>query len=490
VERVKPAAGVFNSSLFLVIGLVVLFGVTAAALAAAAHIVLWPYPIEHFEGGCIVAAEQWAAGGPLYGDPAAGQTPIYNYPPLYPLLLRWFAGGVRPFLPGRLISLLALAGAAVAAGFAARRATGATTWGLAATGFFFTLPEIDLYAVVVRADSLAVFFSAAALFVGWRFSSRLGGLAAAAGLGVAGWFVKQTAILGPAALTLWLLTSDRRRAAQFIALYGGLMLATLGLSECASHRMFLKTMLVYPGTGFTWLRMKYFVEWHLLSHSPSHVPAWAGLLAAFIGFGRGGWRASPTPWYLALNLAALALLGKEGSSRFYFIEFSVACAIGVGVALATIERGLGRWAAVAALGVVAALAALAAPRLLHDVFAGRYERVEAQRVALLRHAGDGPLLLENVGYALLAGRRDLDLVNPFLLKRLFARGVLPLAPYLEKVRQRRYAAIALDSPAARPSLITADRYPAALLAEIARYYPPPANVGGMFFYLPPPAEAP
>jgi hypothetical protein len=358
--------------------------------------------------------------------------------------------------------------------------------GLAAASFYLIVPEDVIHGTIVRVDALAACLSFLALTIGWRKPSSNAVLAAAAAVGVAAWFTKQTAVLGPAALFLWLLLHNRRRALVFGAMYVGLLAAAIGVAEMAAGGVFLKTVLGYSVAGFSWRKLAFVLYWHFLVHRPIHYLLLLSFLGGAWALVRGGWRATPWPVYFAVCLASLIWLGKAGSSSLYFLEFHLACAIGLAAVLPALRERSARLEA-GALVVAAVVCLWSLPDLAIAPFKDRDPAAERVIVAAVR-AARGPLLMENAGYAVLAGRDDLDLPNPFLAKTLIERGVIALQPYVDRTREKRYGLIVLDNPAAPPTGTTQDRFPRALLEEIDRSYRLAGAAGGSYFYLPKPAD--
>ena len=498
-----------------------LSGTACVALAAMIHLVVWPYTIEHGEGGCVLSVWRWAAGARLYADAAAGQVPTYNYPPLYAMLLRLGISSSAPFLAGRAINFAAILGVAMMVWFFVHRATGDRSAALAASLLTLVFPETVRCGPTVRVDGLAVFLSVACLLAGWRFAESRAGLVAAALLGTAAWLSKQTAVVAPAALFLWLLIQRPQvrsaecgplqageggegaarwaNAAWFAGCYVFFMAAAIGLAELLTKGLFLKNVLFYSVSVYSWPLLAGWLEWYATEDRPVHFIAMAGLVLGLFGGRQGKWRESPAVFYLLVCLASLAALGKIGSSRAYFLEFDAACAIGLGGGVGLIR---GRAAAARARSYLAAgllgagvLSILAIPGLVSDNFDDLPLGVQAAEVGVFRRAR-GPFLVEDCGFAISAGRTDLDLINPFLANQLFRRGLLDPAPYIANVRNGRYSLIVLDSLAERPDQNTSDRFPRALLEQISRSYRMVGRIGPMHFYSyrplfkgPAPAEA-
>jgi hypothetical protein len=236
----------------------------AAAVAGALELVwharvfagraAFPLDLEWLEGGMLVHAQRLAAGQPLYVPPSVDFIP-YLYTPLYPALLAAL-GKIFPFgyLLGRVVSLVAFAGALALLALAAARegaarpgqespplspprllaaAVAVAGAGAIAASFQFTGAFYDL----VRADSILLALEAAALVLAlWGRS-----LASAAAAGVVmalAFLTKQTGPVVGVGIGLGLLLVSWRRALVYGAVAGVLMSLGLLYLVKSSHGWF------------------------------------------------------------------------------------------------------------------------------------------------------------------------------------------------------------------------------------------------------------
>ncbi len=412
-------------------GSVALVGHFALFFARAA----FPLDLEWMEGGLLLHALRYAEGKNIYVPPSLEFVP-YLYTPLYPALLAALSKVVPlGYLLGRLVSILAFAGALALLLLAAVRAAGqgagvpAACWrspvrlaglglgvgaaGAVAASFVATGGFYDL----VRADSLLLVLVAATLSLG--LAAAAGGgyrTAAAAGVLIAlAFFSKQTASLLGVSIGLGLLLARWRQG----LVYGAAAAVTLGLGlllldrtsggwfwtyvyelhqshEFYARRAFVETplhlfrlarplYLVWIVAGVALLRAR-----ALHRRDVVHVAAaLGGVVSACVGFG--------TQW--AFDNAYIPAI--------YFPAFSAAIwtARLAGLALAA-PRGI-------ALPAIAALAGLAlafqvVPAALPDrrrLAPGRQDRVAAQRFLAHLRGLPGPLFIPfHPYYAVLAGQ--------------------------------------------------------------------------------------
>ncbi len=456
-------------------------GVAALALVTLVRLTWWPYPLENFEGGCVWAARLWAAGQPLYVEPHGPLPPIFNYPPLYALILRLLDSATHPFLAGRLVSLAAVLAMASMAAILARRGSGSRIAWIAAA-VFLIVPETARLGALVRVDALASALSLVALVVGAAGSPSPRRLALAALLGVAAWMTKQTAIAGPLALGLWLLSSDRRNALEFGSMYAAALIVVIALCEWASDGVFLQNVLGFSVTPFAWGRLAYFAAQYVRQDTAPHLLVLAGFALAFASRREDG-RVAPLAIYAAVTGASLVALGKEGSSHLYMFEFHAACAVGVAVGLERARSRLGS-RGITIVAVVMTLLVLASiPSVIPTRNVPSTDGPDRMLVEALR-ARPGPAILENAGYALVAGSGAPDLVNPYLAHKLFARGLFDESTHLERVASRRYALIVLESPPNAPSVVTRERFSDEFLRAIAENYAPAGRAGAYVVCVP------
>lgn len=207
--------------------------VSLAVLAAVAGLlqVVWhgaifagrasfPLDLEWMEGGTLIHAQRIARGQPIYVPPTVDFIP-FLYTPLYPALLALLSK-IAPlgYLLGRIVSLLAFAGALGLTVFAAAREgfarrgparAAATMVGLAGAGavagsFELTGAFYDL----VRADSLLLFLEALTLVLAMVGTSLRSAALAGLVMGLA-FFTKQTAPVVGIGIGLGLLVAHWRR---------------------------------------------------------------------------------------------------------------------------------------------------------------------------------------------------------------------------------------------------------------------------------------
>ena len=209
----------------------VLGGDAILAIAATIGSIPLRLPINYNEGWNAYRASDVLSGRPLY---PAGSFVANNYPPLSFYVVAWASRSSDPIVAGRWLSLASFAAWAVLLVAVARRlgARRGDAWAGAAlfatTMLLFTEyvgiddPEMLGHALA-GLGLLALLFDPAS---GWR-------VAAAALLCVLAAFVKQTLVVVPAAIAIWLWTIDVRSAWRFVTI--GLLVAAAGSAWCVAE---------------------------------------------------------------------------------------------------------------------------------------------------------------------------------------------------------------------------------------------------------------
>jgi hypothetical protein len=425
------------------IGLVAVGGLAAFAAGSVAlvgHFALFAaragfaLDLEWMEGGLLLHALRFAEGKNIYVPPTLEFVP-YLYTPLYPALLALLSKVVPlGYLLGRVVSILAFAGALALLGAAALRAAGeggapaslrspgrlaglavavgaagAVAAGFVATGGFYDL---------VRADSLLLVLQAGALFCALAAAGRGSyRMAALAGLLIAlAFFSKQTASVIGLSIGLGLLLASWRRG----LVYGVAAAVTLGVGLLflhltsdgwfwtyvfelhQSHEFYPRRAFVETPLHLIKLARPLYLAWllaglallrarALLRRDAIHaLAALGGVVSACVGFG--------TQW--AFDNAYIPAI--------YFPAFSAAVWISRLAALALhAPSGRAPAAALSALAGVA-LALQALPGALPDrrkLAPGRQDHAAAQRFLGHLRSLPGPLFIPfHPYYAVLAGQ--------------------------------------------------------------------------------------
>ncbi|MCL6647588.1 MAG: hypothetical protein K6U89_04575 [Chloroflexi bacterium] len=413
-------------------------------------VLLQPTEALYGEGIVLGQALAVATGRPLY--PPLGEPPysVTAYPPLYYLAVATLLPVTGPSLvPGRLLSLAALALAAALVALAVTPLAGGR-WGLLAASLFLAQPAAAEWAGLHRVDSLALAFALAGLLLASR--SRLGLAALALTLSV---LTKQTYLAAPLAVPLWLVCNGRwREAARFSVTVLGLVSGGVLLLQHLSDGQFLRHIVganlnpYFPTLVLAWL------GWAAVVSGPLLLGAVLGLIVL------------PRRWllwklYLLASLPNILALGKEGASFNYWFEPLAAAAVLTAGVLALL---LVRWPRLAAASAVALLvtllpAAAATARVSSAavVQAGTDRPHVEQAVQFVRDV-PGEVLSEDLAIPVLAGKPVAFEYVIFTI--LWAEGAWSAEPLIEDVAAGRYPYL----------LLLGDDDP---LAGDCRCFPPP-----------------
>jgi hypothetical protein len=387
-------------------------------------------------------------------------------------------------VPGRLVALLAVLATAAVIGLAVRRRTGRTEPGLLGAVAYLVSPAVFYWAPAVRVDTLAVFFSCAAyLAVGPGRTS----LMVSAALVALGSLAKPTAALSAVPIFVYLLVNKRYRDACWYALAvsvcGGLLWWAVawysqGYFWTVAVRNNLNRMLITNGlrslgsillAPFSWLCLAIVArQWK------EH-----GTLATL--------RSLFCLSFVASLLISTVLACREGSHINYFLE---PCALGsvliglFAIPPAATEMNHRRRGALAffAAGVIApGLVALVA-------WSGAFARQSpADQTAVKRILAQAPrdcqLLADGEWVPCVLDSGRLPLVNdPYMLRLLADRKLLPTAPIIDALDSGRVCLLILDRSIEEHRLPEPGRWPADVLDAMARNFVPVVQEPGLCVY--------
>jgi hypothetical protein len=290
---------------------------------------IWEFPsrddVESIVYAQVVALMH---GEPLYRPLATPPWTVTLYMPLYYLLtapLQWLLG--PGFLAGRLVTLLASVGVAVAAGTLGRRMLGGAGGTMLAVGLVLTLgfagppgpPWLALYRVDVLGVACGV--GAVAVLAGGTGRRRVILAAVLAALAL---LTKQTLLAAVIAGAAWLFEQDRRRAALYCAIVGGSVLAVCAAAELLTGAFF-QSVVTANANPFDLGSLALNLEILAILQTAQVVAA--VLLLALRGRGRRGSAHRLAAYYWLATMIPLLGLGKVASWHNYWIEWSVPTAI-------------------------------------------------------------------------------------------------------------------------------------------------------------------
>jgi hypothetical protein len=478
------------------LGALLAWGVVAGLLAwtvalyagYAADMLHFPFGLNYSEG-LIWQQALWMFGPHAYPDIARYPFLVFEYPPLYHLVVRGVAAGLGADMlaSGRGVSMLSTAVAAgligwVAAGFG----TASGRWPAAAGGVLagllpFTLLPVIAWSTLMRVDMLGLALTYGGIALGVAALRRPRLLAPALLCCVAACYTKQTYLAAPLALWCVHLRHDARGALRA----GGIALA-VGLAVlCALSWLtaggFPRHIVVYNVNRFSLAAAAgQGVAW------PAAYPALAGLtLAAAVLCWRDPARrtAEARFWlaYLALSTATLLFAGKSGASINYVIEWLCVWCVWIGWLAARALAAPGPLAAVVPLLLAIQLSPVpGAVRQLHATQLSPARNRQAQALLDRLRAVPGPVLSDDMVLLRRAGK-EVGL-EPAILAELAARGEWREQTLVDMLRGHAFGAVVTAYDPGDPTFDA--RYLPATQAAMLAAYPRVENFGDYRLRLP------
>lgn len=312
------------------------FAAAPLALLSVAIVVHWatfvptPRSVGQSEAQTLNIARLQRAGAARYG-PLDRLPAVFNpYGPVYPTLLSALpASPQRPYVPGRLVSLTALAGLLLVVGGWIRARTGSTGAALLAVLLLCCTRPVYIFAPLCRVDLLAVLLSTAGLCCLVNSRRPTATVAGIVLLALA-LHTKLSQVAAPLAAVILLWPADRRRAVTVGLGVLALTVAGIAWLDHTTGGRFLEHALRVPGKLDKGL--------DVVTRPLTTTPLWVALAVALRRRIRGAdTRFAPEAIYLGMTVAVTVATGSNwGASWNYLIELYVAFSLYTGVLL-------GRW---------------------------------------------------------------------------------------------------------------------------------------------------
>ena len=444
----------------------VILGVLSAGWQAVYKITA-PYQLDYGEGVVLAGALRVAQGQSLY-PPVKGVP--YVIDPWGPVLYLLLAAPARifgaSFVAPRLLSAAATLASTLFLFLLLRLWTRSRKVALIFSLLYLSLPVIRVWSWLLRPDHFGLAFSLAGIYL---FAARPRRWLIAACLFVAAAFIKPTFIAAPLAVFLYLLAQKQRSRALGFAIYtAGMGLAAFAIMQGLTGGNFAFHFLrTHPGYALAhFVGMTALVVWGF--------PALD--LLGWIFVAQSLWRSRyllPVLYFCTSKLVTLSS-GNEGASGNHFLEWAATLCLVAGVAYDCLSRQQPRRVysqlacSLAVVGVVASLMvffplvfmpwqrldqkidlALLEYSPIRGQFAGLLRTADPrdsmcpELQAFLRRQVGSRALSENVGTALLSGRRLL-VTEPFIYRQLVSRSELSAEPLAAMIRSRQVDFIILN----------------------------------------------
>jgi hypothetical protein len=407
----------------LLLGAVLAHGAWTFVLHAAGPL-RSPWSRDYGEGSVLAMAQLLASGRSYFVDLHDYPYLLGNYPPVFVGLTALSQRVVGPTLwAPRLLALLATLGALAVVFVTLRRELRRPWLALAFTALGVMPWFVTTWAALARVDTLAIFFSLAALaLVARRGVTREAWPALP--LSWLAFFTKHNALLAPAAVLLDLAARRDRRLARVLAAWALPLAALFAALVVATRGGAWRHLVTWTALAdYEWDRMGTAYFQFAVLAAPALALVVAALLTAREALLAGPGRLFLA--YFALNLAGLATIAKAGAAQNYFIEPWFATLLEAALALRALTGRFPRlrawWPAV--LLACAAVANYAFPSLDRMPAALRRPENAEEFVALTRLVREsaGPVLSENMS-VLVVNRRPV-LLDAWGMEMLARKGV-------------------------------------------------------------------
>lgn len=483
-----------------------LAGVLAAlALGAQALYFFWysyraivfPYPLDYGEGPILQLARELAAGRALYPPVAEPPYLIASYEPAYQLIC---ALGVRlfgvQFWFGRLVSVLSVVAIAAVVARIVYAESRDRLAAFIAGSAIFAMPHFVVWGSFMRVDAFALALATVGLWLFQR-GARVGGGALFA-LAV---FTRRTSVAAMGAAYLeYAVTRGWPRGIALGLVQAAVIVALLAGANAWSGGGMYEHLMLHTSTslGKAWWSLAN-VWWLLWSReNPSPLSLWPLWFALSVG--AAGWalvtrRARLLVVWFALAAGVFLTGGRIGAAHNYFMEPTAVGMMLFGLLYAELAAGGERarlLAGALALAVVAQLAwTVVRFTPTYEILQLRVDAGSSARVVELIRAADGPVLVEDTGLTLVAGREPP--LMPFEFTMLARAGAIDPGPVYAAAREGRYALIVtrfdpFDPEAQRRAQLNGywhgGRWPEGIIAPLRARYRLVERAGPYYVFAP------
>lgn len=431
----------------------------------AAAVLAFPWQIDYDEGIILHAAWKLAQGQNPYHAPQPDAFTSATYPPLFYILnAAWMRLSGPTLLSGRVIALVATLLAGGAIGWWVRQESHSWLAAALAAALWLSLSPVYVWSTFYKPDLPALALTVTGLALARRWSSWPG-VAVAAVVFALAFFTKQSAVVGPLTVGLWLLA----RGGPWWRF--GLTMAGLTLVPFAAANLALK--------GGLWLHVVAFqqqIPWsrgqldHQLGKLVDTYP-WL-LLATGLALGAVAWdrvrsrrarsqatasadQAAAAPsalplWYLAAALPIVLLAnGRVGINYGLLLDLFPPLCVLIGVAAGLALRRGGALG----VGLAAGLSALLLTQALLPNPPGEWysanrmpSRERAARMAAIAGIVDqtpGRLLSEDLWLLLRAGK-PVEYDDPFMMTQAARSGLWDERRFIADLEAQRFPLIVLE----------------------------------------------
>lgn len=412
----------------------------------------YPAPLDGQEGFALWEAALLRSGRPLYQPVVPDYFVSAPYPPVHPLLLALIGESSVPhvFWAGRIVSLLAALGVAIAGWGLVWRTTSSRLAGVAAAALLLSFAPLQLWALRIKPDMVGLLFTVAGLWLVARdrgsentgrnvltfsrshvltFSPTL---IAAAFAFVLAHFTKQTMLAGPLAAGTYLLLRDWKLAIRWGVLYLALLAATWAILDLVTYGQYTYHIWVLHRLDWSGARF-----WKLATQLRD---TWPLVILGIMGLVACVRRPTVINAYLLWAPASLIGAGVEGSHHNHLLETGVALALAGGQA---IGLGLTMGGTLRILAPVLLATQLLLWRAPLPWFAGEYDPdPDYDRYIDFIRSTPGEVMADDVGLVYAAGK-PLRYDDPAAMGPAADRDLWDQSQFVADIRAGRFSAILL-----------------------------------------------
>lgn len=303
----------------------VVFAAATFSLIKSSDILFHKFLLDYGEGVIINFSNLIASGKTYFVDVSTMPFLQGAYPPAFPVLLA-FVSKILPNLSllfaGRLLTFIFSIGIFYLIYKIIKAECPESKYSLLFAGLFIASPIFAGWSSLLRVDMLAVFLSLLGIYIFRKYPQSLWRFLSAPVFALA-FYTKQSALLAPAALAIYLLINNRRDFMRFVLIYGGLIASTFYfLNQYLEGRLFLH---LFKYMGFTPLFIPIII--------PVYLAFFMVNLPLFYIIKEKGFPTRTSNFYffyLALSMTSIITIGKPGSNLNYLIEPLVALLLYLG----------------------------------------------------------------------------------------------------------------------------------------------------------------
>lgn len=415
--------------------------------------------------------------GAIYTPLSQAPYLVFNYPPLFHGLTSWLSAlGLSLLSAGRLLNLFSFFACILVVYHWLRRSGLTRFHTLATLSFIGTSYPLLTSLGQIQLQMTAVFFSLSGLFV-LNFSKNRGQVFLAGMLLALACLTKQTQVLTALTALSWCFWYQRKSAAILFLTLLGTGLLGLALLHFVYGYEIWQHLLKYTVGSFSLFNLSK----QLLSHLIPWLP-----LIILSGYGTRSLQNKKQDliwWYVITSALSLITSARLGSSAMYFVEFSWALLLTLGLVLPNILRLQSYFLRILLilqivlgnLSIVAVLAYDADQVLKQGQIAQKLCDKLPQTNTLL--IASHPGLLQACGHRMA--------FYPFITSSLMRKNLWEAKPLLQNIEQGNFPAVLLEFPVeAKLSIVDQERWHPKLLRGIQLNYVLKSQVDNYYLYQP------